>query len=224
MSFRAWLLGFAVVAVGCASNSGVSRTDNLMSSLDSLTKSSATARADIDTLAGTLKSIMGGGGGDPRGAFTKYQGDVGKVASSKAAVESAGGSVRQAMDAHFAAWEKEANEMQNPDIRAASMKRRDDARKALSGLEPSLTKAKATFDSFVGNLRDIEKLLGSDLSANGVKAAEDTIEKAADEGGEVKESLEKLEALVAEMQKALSVPPTPPPPAEKPAGETAPAK
>lgn len=217
MSFRSWLLGsVAIVAVSCAS-SGVSRTDNLMNSLDSLSKASTTARASIDQLAGTMKSIMGGAGGDPRGAFAKYQADVNSVAGAKSSVESAGASVRKAMDAHFAAWEKDANEMQNPDIRAASMKRRDEARTALSGLEPALTKAKATYDSFIGNLRDIEKLLGADLSANGVSAAESTIEKAADESKDVKESLEKLEELVGGMQKALSVPQTPTPETPPPA-------
>src|SRR5262245_27565638 len=137
MSVRAWLLAcVAIVAVGCASNSGVSRTDSLMTSLDGLIKTSATARADIDKLTGTLKSFADGGGSDPRALFNQYSATVGVVAGAKGSLSSAGSSVRKAMDAHFVAWEQEANQMQNPEIRAASMKRREEARNSMSEMEP----------------------------------------------------------------------------------------
>ena len=219
MSFRPLAVAFvALVAAACASKSGVSRTDELMSALDSLHKASATARADIDKVAGTLKTIEKGGIKDPRGLFTQFQAEVGRVADSKASVESAGGSVRKAMDDHFSAWEKDANEMQNADIRAASMKRRDEARNTMSTLEPSIAKAKQVYDSYVGTLRDIEKFLAADLSPGGVEAAEDSIEKANDNGEDVQEALQKLEELVTETRNTLGVPATPPaeaPPANK---------
>jgi tetrahydromethanopterin S-methyltransferase subunit B len=219
MSARPWVVAFvALVAAACASKSGVSRTDDLMNALDNLNKSSVTARADIDKVAGTLKTIEKGGIKDPRGLFAQFQAEVGKVAGSKAAVESGGASVRSAMDAHFAAWEKDANEMQNAEIRAASMKRRDEARKTMSSLEPSISKAKTVYDGYVATLNDIEKFLAADLSPGGVSAAEDSIEKATDDGENVQEALEKLEELVTETRNAMAVPATPPaetPPANK---------
>ncbi len=219
MSVRPWVVAVvALVAAACASKSGVSRTDDLMNALDSLKQSSATARADIDKVDGTLKTIEKGGIKDPRGLFAQFQAEVGKVSDSKASVESGGASVRTAMDAHFAAWEKDANEMQNAEIRAASMKRRDEARNTMSTLEPSIAKAKKVYDSYVGTLRDIEKFLAADLSPGGVEAAEDSIEKATDDGEDVQEALEKLEELVTETRNTLGVPATPPaeaPPANK---------
>ena len=212
MSVRPWVVAFvAVVAAACASKSGVSRTDELMNALDSLNKASATARGDIDKIAATLKKIEGGDVKDPRGLFTQYQTELSKVASSKQSVESSGAAVRKAMDDHFSAWEKDANEMQNADIRAASMKRRDEARSTMSSLEPSIAKAKTVYDSYVGNLRDIEKFLAADLSAGGVEAAEDSIEEATDEGEDVQEALTKLEELVTETRNTLGVPATPVP-------------
>ena len=227
MRVRAWLVAcVAIVAVGCASSDGgVGRTDSLMASLDNLVKSSATARGDIDALTGSLKKFAEGGGSDPRGLYTQYSAQVGKVAGAKESMSSAADSVRQAMDAHFAAWEQEANQMTNPDIRAASMKRRDEARSKMSAVEPARTKASAAFDAYVANLRDIEKLLGSDLSAGGIKAAEDLVDKAIDESGQVKEGLEKVEATAGEIMKGLSVQASPPPEGTPPAKEgEAPAK
>lgn len=219
MSFRAWMLaGVAIVAIGCADKSGVSRTDSLMTSLETLSKTSATARTDIDSLTTTLKGFAEGGGSDPRALFTKLSGDVGKVTGAKGSLASSGSSVRQAMDAHFAAWEQEANQMSNPDIRAASMKRREEAREKMSAVQPALEKASSSFDKYLGNLKDIEKLLGSDLSAGGIKAAEDMIDKAIDESATVQEGLQKIEEAAGEIMKVLAVQksPTPenPPPAK----------
>jgi hypothetical protein len=98
------------------------------------------------------------------------------------------------------------------------MKRRDEARNTMSTLEPSIAKAKQVYDSYVGTLRDIEKFLAADLSPGGVEAAEDSIEKANDNGEDVQEALQKLEELVTETRNTLGVPATPPaeaPPANK---------
>jgi DUF2959 family protein len=217
MSVRTWLIaGVAIVAVSCAS-SGVSRTDSLMKSLDNLVSTSATARTDIDKVTGTLKSFAEGGGADPRALFNQYSAEVGKVAGSRAAMSSAGSSVRQAMDAHFAAWEKDANAMQNPEIREASMKRRDEARSKMGAVEPALAKAGSAFDAYVANLKDIEKLLATDLSPGGISAASGLIQKASDEAGGVQSSLQAIESTANELISALSVPTAPKtPPAEAP--------
>src|SRR5262245_18955807 len=222
MSVRAWLLAcVAIVAVGCASNGGVSRTDSLMSSLDGLVKTSATARSDIDKLTATLKSFADGGGSDPRALFNQYSATVGVVSGAKGSLQSAGSSVRKAMDAHFAAWEQEANQMQNSEIRAASMKRRDEASASMGEVESTLAKANTAFDGYVANLKDIEKLLGADLSPGGIKAAEDLIDTAIDESAKVQEGLQKIEATANELLSKLSVPASP---AAQPQGGAAPSK
>jgi hypothetical protein len=211
MRFRGWVVaGVAFLAVACAS-SGVDRTDSLMKGLDNLAKASSTAREDIGKVTGTLKALTDGAGNDPRGAFRQYQAEVGKVAASRAAVSSAGASVRQSMDAHFTAWEKDANQMSNADIREASMKRRDAARETMSSLEPKIAEAGKTFDAYVSNLRDIEKFLGADLSAGGVSAASSAISTATDQAEDVTEALQKVEETVSELRNKLAVPASPKP-------------
>lgn len=211
MIIRAWVVaGVALLAAACAS-SGVDRTDSLMKSLDSLATASSTARADVEKVTATLKGFSAAAATDPRGALKQYQGEVGKVAGSRSAVSSAGTSVRQAMDAHFAAWEKDANQMSNSDIREASMKRRDEARETMSALEPKIAESAKMFDSYISNLRDIEKLLGTDLSAGGIEAASSAMEKATDQAEDVAEALQKVEESANELRSKLGVPASPKP-------------
>ena len=218
MSIRAWVVaGVAILATACAS-SGVDRTDSLMKSLDGLATASSTARADVEKVTATLKGFSEAAATDPRGALKQYQAEVGKVAGSRSAVSSAGTSVRQAMDAHFAAWEKDANQMSNSDIREASMKRRDEARETMGALEPKIAESAKMFDSYISNLRDIEKLLGTDLSAGGVEAASSAMGKAADQAEDVAEALQKVEESANELRTKLGVPASPKPnePAKEP--------
>jgi chromosome segregation ATPase len=219
MSIRAWVVaGVAVLAAACAS-SGVDRTDSLMKSLDGLANASSTARADVEKVTATLKGFSEAAATDPRGALRQYQAEVGKVAGSRASVASAGTSVRKSMDAHFAAWEKDANAMTNSDIREASMKRRDEARETMSALEPKIAEAGKMFDSYISNLRDIEKLLGTDLSSGGIESASSAMSKATDQAEDVTEALQKVEESANELRSKLGVPASPQPgePAKEPA-------
>jgi hypothetical protein len=213
----------AALAAGCAS-SGVSRTDAMMSRLDELAKASADARTEIDKVTATMNAISEGGGADPRKDYEKFRGEVGAVASAHSRCESAGAGVRSAMESHFAAWEAEARQMKNEEIRAASLKRRDDARAKMSAIEPALAHLKTTFDSYLSNLRDIEKLLGADLSPGGVSAASKTIGNATDEGVRTKKGLQALEDGANRIREDLAVRAPPPPPQEQPAPEPAPEK
>lgn len=206
----------AALAAGCAST-GVSRTDAMMGRLEELAKASADARAEIDKISATMNAISEGGGKDPRKDFEKFRGEVGAVASAHSRCESAGASVRSAMEAHFAAWEQDARQMKNEEIRAASMKRRDDARAKMGSIEPALAHLKTTFDSYLSNLRDIEKLLGADLSPGGVSAASKTMGNAVDEGVRTQKGLQALEDAANRIREDLAVRAAPTPPAEQPA-------
>ena len=205
---RAWtLVGIlcgAAIAAGCA-GTGVSRTDAMMDRLEEVGRISASARADIDRASSTLTSIVDGGGADPRPKFEQFRGELGAVSSARAGVDSAGAAFRSAMEAHFAAWERDANAMQNPEIRAASMKRRDEARAKMGSLEPALAEVASTFDPYLSNLRDIEKLLGADLSPGGVSAAAKTVRKATDEAVRTKRALQALEDAAGRIREELSV-------------------
>jgi hypothetical protein len=214
------ILAAAALAAGCAS-SGVSRTDSMMSRLEELSRVAAAARTDIDKVTATLDALVEGKGADPRPLYEQLRGEIGAVASSRANVDSAGQSCRSAMESYFQSWEREANAMQNADIRASSMKRRDDARAKMSAIEPAIAQGKATYDAYVSNLRDIEKLLGADLSPGGIDAASKIIGQSNDEAERTKKSLQALEDAATRIREDLAVraPPPPAPPAEAPPAE-----
>ena len=213
----------AALAAGCQST-GVNRTDSMMSKLEELAKASEAARTEIDKVTATMNAISDGGGKDPRKDYEKFRGEVGAVASAHSRCESAGAGVRSAMESHFNAWEQEAKQMKNEEIRNASLKRRDDARAKMGSIEPALAHLKTTFDSYLSNLRDIEKLLGADLSPGGISAASKTISNATDEGVRTKKGLQALEDGANRIREELAVKASPPPEQPAPAAEPAPEK
>ena len=195
----------------------------MMSRFEELARVSAAARTDIDKVTATLDAIVEGKGTDPRPLYERLRGEIGAVASGRSNVESAGQSCRSAMESYFQSWEREANAMQNPDIRASSMKRRDDARAKMSAIEPAIAQGKSTYDSYVSNLRDIEKLLGADLSPGGIDAAGKIIGQSNDEGSRTKKALQALEDASTRIREDLAVR-APQSPAATPAAEAPPAE
>jgi hypothetical protein len=110
-----------------------------------------------------------------------------------------------AVDAHFAAWEQDANSMQNAAIRDAALRRRDEARTRTGALDPVSSKVATSFDAYVADLTDIEKLLAVDLSPGGVSAATRSVRNVSTEASQVKAALKELESTVSEVRETLAV-------------------
>ncbi len=68
---------------------------------------------------------------------------------------------------YLVAWEKEAGQVRDPELRQVGEARRSDVKANLDRVVESLTVANETFDPFLNNLGDVQKVLGNDLTPAG---------------------------------------------------------
>jgi hypothetical protein len=94
--------------------------------------------------------------------------------------------------------------VQNEDIRARSAERREAITASFSKIQSEYSEVRDEFKPLLSDLRDIRTVLTTDLSMDGLKSIEDTVEDVVDESDDVKESLHELEKRFRELGVKLS--------------------
>jgi hypothetical protein len=104
---------------------------------------------------------------------------------------------------YFKDWEKHLAEISNPELRQIST----DRRATLSGYYQRVTdgyeKARTAFDPLMAQLKDVQRVLGLDLTDNGVKMAAGTASEAKKSAGIVKTELGGVSAELDQLAKVL---------------------
>jgi hypothetical protein len=140
--------------------------------------------------------INDGATSDPRPAFKAFSKSVDQVEASRAKAKKRADEIKSKGSAYFKQWEKQLAEIANPEISKMAEARKAKLGETFGKVSPLLEEAKADFDPFLSDLKDLRIALGNDLTANGVIAAKDIIKKTNKTGAEVQTS---LNALIAEM-------------------------
>jgi hypothetical protein len=188
-------LAVAVVFSGCAS-SGYKQADNTGESMAEFRNEIINVKKTVDVSLANLNQISSSATSDPRPAFKAFSKSVDQVEASRAKAKKRADEIKSKGSAYFKQWEKQLAEIANPEISKMAEARKAKLGETFGKVSPLLEEAKADFDPFLSDLKDLRIALGNDLTANGVIAAKDIIKKTNKTGAEVQTS---LNALIAEM-------------------------
>jgi methyl-accepting chemotaxis protein len=114
---------------------------------------------------------------------------------------------------YFAQWDQQLAAVQNEDIRARSAERREAISASFKKIQNEYSEVRDEFKPLLSDLRDVRTVLSADLTMDGLKAVEDTVDDIREESESVKESLQELAKKFHELGARLS---RTGPPAEKP--------
>lgn len=170
-------VGAIVVAVwvaGCASTP-VERKDATSSSLLELRDSMIATRGQIEQTLASLNNLTSAPPGNLRDAFQQYANDANKIAQQAETVNQESRQMRNRSDAWLAGWKKAQAEVNNPELKALSESRREQALERFQNIAGSMAAAREAFGPFVANLQDVKKVVGNDLTPNGVTAVANTM-------------------------------------------------
>ena len=94
--------------------------------------------------------------------------------------------------AYFAKWDQEVATIQNEDIRKRSLTRKNEVAAQFARISQNYDVTQTAFQPFMSDLRDVQKFLGTDLTAGGLAAIKDVSAKANKDAVSLKASLGKL--------------------------------
>jgi hypothetical protein len=180
-----------VLATGCASTGN----DKAASTSKSLTKSShmiVKANTLIDQTLAKMNDLVSNPKPDLRKQFDAFNSSVNDLGSTDLAVACQAKEMKAKGADYFENWDKETAQIRNEDIRQRSEARQHEVAANFARISQQYDETKTAFEPFMSGLRDVQKFLGTDLTAGGLVAVKDIAAKANRDAAPVKESLARL--------------------------------
>jgi hypothetical protein len=102
---------------------------------------------------------------------------------------------------YFDTWQTELETIQNPDIRKRSEERRAKAFDSYKKIDTAMQGANESLVALISDLQDIQRYLGNDLTAQGIAAIADVVNKTNTDGETVEK---KLDAVITEIDRVAA--------------------
>jgi hypothetical protein len=179
------------LATGCASTGN----DKAASTAKSLTRSSrmiVKSSLLIDQTLAHLNDLVANPESDLRKQFKAFNSSVDDLGATAKEVSCQAETMKAKGAAYFAKWDEETAKMQNEDIRHRSEARQQQVAAQFARISQQYDETKAAFQPFMSDLRDVQKFLGTDLTAGGLAAVKGTAAQATSHAVPLQESLGRL--------------------------------
>ena len=182
------------LASGCASSSKADTTSDSMAATNTRMDKGI---AQVDAMVNAMNAIVSGKSGDLRPLYKKFVEELDRTESHADSTRKSAQAMKDKAQAQFEAWANEAQNIGDPALKEANLKRRNEARATYAKAQDASQKVKTAYEPFVTGLRDLKTFLGTDLTSRGVDAVTPTIQKVAS-------SAESLKAAIREFQGTLT--------------------
>ena len=146
----------------------------------------------IDESLAKLNDLVVSPNPDLRKQFKAFNASVNDLGSLAKSVASQSEDMKSQGAAYFAKWDDEAAKMRNEDIRNRSEARKSEVAAHFGRISQQFDETKTVFKPFMSDLRDVQRFLATDLTADGLTAIRDAAAKANADALPVKASLGNL--------------------------------
>jgi hypothetical protein len=177
--------------IACAS-SGPSRSAKTVDTMDETRAGLSKVRSQIDQTLTSLGNLMSASPEQLRPSFSKYSKDVDRLRADAVQTKKRFQSMKTKRNDYLVAWRKEQGQVNDPELRELGDARRSEVRANLDRVVESLTVANETFDPFLSNLGDVQKVFGNDLTPEGQSRVVSTavVQGANEKGARVAQSID----------------------------------
>lgn len=185
------LAAAVLLTTGCASTGN----DKAASTSKSLVKSAQMIEKGnllIDQTLAKLNDLVSNPNADLRKQFDAFDASVNELGATDLGVACQAKEMKANGADYFENWDQETAHMRNENIRQRSAERKHEVAANFARISLQYDEAKTAFEPFMSDLRDVQKYLGTDLTAGGLVAVKDFAAKATRHAEPVKESLTRL--------------------------------
>jgi Protein of unknown function (DUF2959) len=210
--FGGFLLALTLTAA--CETSGHQQADSTAMSMDGLRAASGALKDKVNAVATSLATVVEKADVDPETPFKQYGKDVSALNDAMNRADTNLKSMKDQGQAYFAAWEKQAATISDPDLKKKAEERRDKLSKAVAAVSDAMAAARAEIGPYVKASVDVQTYLKNDLTPGGVKSVADKSKKMT---GDAKSIGKKLDDVVEALEKGApefktaKPPPAPPP-------------
>ncbi len=175
-----------------ASAAGYKMADKVGASIAEFRDEIVNIKKEVDTTMAALDKIVTTAAADPRKAFKDFDKAVPQIDDAAKKAKKRGEDIKARGQAYFQAWEKELASVNNAEIRQLAEERKAKLQATFGSIRTSMGPVRDQFNTWLADLKDLQKYLSNDLTIGGIDAAKELIGKAKTEGQGVQQSLDKV--------------------------------
>ncbi len=200
--FTVCLLGTASFIGGCATT-GMDRSVKTSNSIQDVDNEIKKFSVQIDSTDAALDALVKSGQQDLKKNFDKYSDQLAKLEHEGKRVIKHMDEMKANSTQYFAEWEKQGDSFTNPEIRELSEERRLKLAEIYAQVPKAGAGIRGAYNSYLTNLKEIQKYLSTDLTPKGVEAITPVATKAVRDMGTLKSSLQPVVVALDEIKAEL---------------------
>jgi len=194
-----------VSVLGCASDSGEKtagkqRAGAAVSGLKETRAELMSGKAQIDKTVAAMNALRDGQGQLPT-EFATFNAELKKTEAQAAKTRARAADMRARSSEYQSKWRQEVGKIDDPALRAAANARAEKVRERYDGIAAKAGEARAAYEPFMKQLKNVQTYLSNDLTPAGVQSAGDVFDRATADGKTVGE---KIDAVIAELDDVAS--------------------
>lgn len=204
------LLAITLVFSACRTPQGYRQAERTGDRILTYRDQSAAIQRAIDATAAALDELVNQAHVDPRPPFRKFTRAVDQVENANRTALRRADDMRAEGRLFFEQWQQQIATMNNPDARTLAEQRKASLEQQFRNISRVTVEARDTLRPWLSDVRDIQTLLGNDLTVAGIDAARPLISQVARDGANVKlaydnliDELNSVAAAIAPVREAL---------------------
>jgi len=196
-------LAAAIIFSGCSST-GYSKGGDASKGMDKTSQEVGAIVTQTQDTLNCLSNLVNHPAPDLVPQYKAFEKATKKLTSLSGSVDKKATEMKERADAYFAEWDKGMTNISNPDLRKTSEERRAEVSTAFDDVASSLKKSKDAFDPFLSDLKDIQQVLGLDLTQGGIESVQKTAKSAIAHGEDLRAALTEAAKDIGDLAAKMS--------------------
>jgi hypothetical protein len=197
------VVGLVLLAGGCATPN-YKDAELTSGALRATAEDANASLASIDGTMGVLRELMRTQGGDLRPKYNQFSDSVDRLAASLAALERRTTSIQAAAGGYLEKWDKELDQVQNPQLRKQSMDRKHSIEQGVASVASLQGLTHEQAGPVLSDLQDVRRVLGTDLTRGGLASVELTVVRIETNVAALRDTSSRLSTELAALSADLS--------------------
>jgi chromosome segregation ATPase len=197
-------LAATTLTAGCAKgDGGQDRSAKAVDSLRDTRNEVAGAHKQVDEVIAASATLQAGQG-DLKKAYDKYKKEVAETEEAAKDIRKRADDMRARSHEYQAKWQEEMSKVTNPDLKAAAQARATKVRGRYDMIQAKAQDAKAAYEPFIRDLKDLQTYLSNDLTPGAVEAATPVFAKVQASGQVLNQKLDAFKAELDDVATEMS--------------------
>lgn len=182
--------------IAACSSTGMQRSEDLQSSLETVDNDIKLIVVQIDAIGASLDQLTRQGQSNVKNAFEVYSENVSEIEDMEEDFSKHANKMTSDGEKYFDSWDENGDTYDNVELQRSSNERRAELGRTYDKIGQNSQGVKEAFKVYVRDVTEIEEYLSNDLTTLGIESIESLTNQTVRNGTQLKRELENLQSAI----------------------------